>query len=66
MKQPNPFVVIVDKNGDIWHYIPRGASMQEVISSVDHHDKCRSWGAPHGAWLWNGAVWYPFKIPSIP
>lgn len=63
MKPPAPFVAIVDKGGEVYSTLPRGASMREVETTVSHADKMRSWGAPHSAWLWNGAVWYHFKLP---
>ena len=66
MNAPNPFIIIVDKSGEIWESLSRSASMQSVVYSVAHHDRSRPWCAPHAAWLWNGAVWYPFKIPMNP
>lgn len=62
MNAPSPFIAIVDKNGDVWETLSRNCSMQNIKSVVEHNDRSRAWSAPHSALLWNGAVWYPFKI----
>jgi hypothetical protein len=64
-KSPNAFLVVVDVNGEIWEIIPRSASMEDISYSVAHSNRIRSWVAPHSVWLWNGAVWYPFRFNAI-
>ena len=62
MNTPAPFIAIIDKKGDVWETASRSCSMQNIKCLVEHNDRSRPWSAPHAAVLWNGAVWYPFKI----
>jgi hypothetical protein len=62
-RPPNPFVVIVDKSGDSCEVVSRNASSTAVASLVDHANRVRPWSSPHAAWIWNGALWYPYILP---
>lgn len=59
---PKNFLVLVGNDGEVIEIVSKYSSMESISSLVAHNDKIRSWSAPHSVLLWNGSVWYPFKI----